>query len=662
MIKYFTVTPAKAGVLSILFLRCAVSAVPVPSEWQFSQDVQVAQQGFIKVQLPLETLSNAQPSRADLRLMDPSGQEVSILMDQPVIESARQTQLANMTIVMANGKTVMTGQVPAAWASDGYDLVYLHTATQDFLKPVTLEGSKDKTHWVTLVNSYPVFRQPDGATSTPVEFARTHWPYLRITLDDKATPPIRIQGVSLYSAPKKVGNLSTLTVQVLETFHDTRQTELRLLLPANNLTVDSIRLQTPEGTFRRRVTAGMKQFSSGELQGIILGEGYIYRVALDAKAAEGLDIALGHRLPGRQLTLRIENGDSRPLSITQVTCQVVPTYLVFHAPAPGVYSLWSGNPVATPKNYDVASLRESLATAAFLSAELGPLNMNPSYAAPATLPQVSDHGTDIDLSLWHFRKKVTLSQAGIQRVEPDLEVLSHNRQRLSALRIVQEGKQLPYVLDYGGLIRDLEVTIESVPSKGSVSQWTLTLPDANLPLNGLRFRVQEPLFQRTVSLYEDVLDERGDTQHRPLGQATWVRTHGESNEGFHFALSRYPMSKKLLLETDNRDNPPIHLTSAKGYYTTSRLLFKAAPGKEIYLYYGNDDVAAPQYDLALIAGELLATPPFEASLGAEEVLKVKPWWEAPIPSGSMKYAFWAVMGLVVLGLLMVIAKLLPEEK
>ena len=169
------------------------------------------------------------------------------------------------------------------------------------------------------------------------------------------------------------------------------------------------------------------------------------------------------------------------------------------------------------------------------------------------------------------------------------------------------------------------------------------------------------MFQRSMSLYEDVSDERGDTTRQLIGQATWVRVNEEAKETFDLTLFRSVHSNNLYLETDNRDNPPVHLTSAHGDYQTPRILFKGFPGKQLYLYYGNEDVTTPQYDLNLIATEILSTPPSEAGLGSEEILKVKPWWEAPVPAGNMKYAFWIVMGLVVIGLLGVIGKLLPGE-
>ncbi len=654
------------NVLARMCFLCSLTAwaqaAAIPPEWSYGQDIQVSQKGIVRVKLPLETLSNAQPARGDLRLMDPAGQEISYLVDQPMAEQARQVPLSGMKIAMTKGKTVITGQVPQTLKNAGFDTLSIYTATDDFLKPITIETSRDQIHWVTSVNAYPFFKQPGEPLSTAIEFPKTSAPFLRITLDDATTPPIRVQAVQLYAGPKKLANLETITPAILEVLNDAHQTEVHLLLPADNLTIDTLRLETPEGTFRRKVSVSGKTFSNGEFRESVLGQGTVYRVALNQKLARQDAFYLGQQVPGRQLILRIENADSRPLTITRVTAEVVPAYLTFDAPVAGSYALWVGNLLAAPKNYDVAGLRDTLARAAFSTGVLGPLMKNPAYRVPEPLPQVNGLGTEIDISSWRFRKKLVLAQPGVQRLEPDLQVLSHNAGRWAALRIVQEGKQIPYVMDRVGAAREINVQIEEKPAKGSLSQWTLAFPEPGLPVSSLRCKVADPLFQRSLILYETLLDERGETRRQVVGQGAWVRVNNQGTDAFTLTLYHPVQSQTLVLETDNRDNPPIHLSKMRAFYQTPRILFKASPGKDLYLYYGNDDVSAPQYDLDLVAAELLATPPTEAALGSEERLKVSSWWEVPLQAaGGMKYIFWIVMGLVVIGLLMVIAKLLPAE-
>jgi hypothetical protein len=77
------------------------------------------------------------------------------------------------------------------------------------------------------------------------------------------------------------------------------------------------------------------------------------------------------------------------------------------------------------------------------------------------------------------------------------------------------------------------------------------------------------------------------------------------------------------------------------------------------LYYGNPRAAAPRYDLSLVAHQLLAAEKSPATLAAEEPLKRTAWAEGR-GAGPGSLVFWGVLTAVVIGLLFVIARLLPK--
>ena len=78
------------------------------------------------------------------------------------------------------------------------------------------------------------------------------------------------------------------------------------------------------------------------------------------------------------------------------------------------------------------------------------------------------------------------------------------------------------------------------------------------------------------------------------------------------------------------------------------------------LYYGNRAATAPRYDLALVAGQILAAEKLAASLGAEEQVRPGGWADQALAGSRAGILFWGVLALVVLGLLVVVAKLLPK--
>lgn len=698
----------KIILLAALTLCVRPAGAAAPPEWRVSQEVRVAAPGLAKIRLPLETLGAAQPSLADLRLLDTSGQEVPFLIDQPVPEPARDLPLDRVSAAMEDKKTVITGEVPAAMRSTGFESITLLSPTDDFLKPVSLEGSADGKRWQTLLRQTPIFKQAGDPVSSTIRFSKGSWSRLRITLDDKDTPPLRVSQVRLYAPGRPLEDLQEFEPQILEAASDGRRTEIRLQLPAEGLPIAALRFEVLETTFRRQVRLANRVFSAGEFRGTALAQGSIHRIALGSQKTEELSIPVWTAAVGRQLTLSIENGDSPPLTIRRLWMRVIPRDLIFDAPSAGVYLLCSGNPKAPARTYDVAALRGSFDRAALQKPDLRPSLPNPAYQPPQPTLSGAEEGSDIDTTPWRFRKRVLLDQETggptLWRIELDAQAVAHNGGRTGALRLVRDARQLPYVVDYAGVERSLAPSLEpqSGAPKGK-SRWLITLPYAGMPVSRLRFTVPDALFERTMTLSEAIEDgsegplyrtradipggffaaigtmldfgtrgglTRSSREWAPQGEplrvlaaATWTRRPPTSPASFELVLQQEPKTGRLILETDNGDNAPIQLGSVQAYYRAPRLLFQSRPKEApVHLLYGQAEVSAPQYDLNLIAEDLLSTPPREAHLGPEEALEATPWWGGPTASTAGKrYLFWGVMMLVVLGLLVVIAKLLPEE-
>ena len=153
-------------------------------------------------------------------------------------------------------------------------------------------------------------------------------------------------------------------------------------------------------------------------------------------------------------------------------------------------------------------------------------------------------------------------------------------------------------------------------------------------------------------------DDRGNRHDRTLANAEWSHTPGEAKP-LTLSFNTPPTTAALLVETDNGDNPPIALGSATATHGIARLLFKtdAAP---VALYYGNTQAASPRYDLALVAGQILAAPKNLAALGPEEKSRPDGWARTALTGARGGVLFWGVLALVVTVLLGVVAKLLPK--
>jgi hypothetical protein len=274
----------------------------------------------------------------------------------------------------------------------------------------------------------------------------------------------------------------------------------------------------------------------------------------------------------------------------------------------------------------------------------------------------SQQGSPLDISAWAYRKPVTITRPGVQQLEMDPEVLSRAQPAFADLRLLHEGNQISYVLERTTLQRALtpQVTATNDAHNPRVGRWIIKLPQPNLPVSRLTCSAKTSLFQRELTAYENVRDERGGTFQHVLGRGSWTRTSSWWKKDFSLAFDGPPQSDTIILETDNGDNRPIELENFQLFYPATRILFKANSGDKLFLYYGNPSVNSPRYDLSLVAGDLLAASKSDASLGGEEQMK-KSWQSELEKAGKGGVVFWAVLGLVVAALLLVIAKLLPKS-
>ena len=98
--------------LILLGLPAVLLAETFAPDWASWQEVGVAQKGLAKIELPAESLADAQPSLADARLLNPNGQELPFFIDRPWAQPSLEMPLESMNIMMEKGRTVITGKIP----------------------------------------------------------------------------------------------------------------------------------------------------------------------------------------------------------------------------------------------------------------------------------------------------------------------------------------------------------------------------------------------------------------------------------------------------------------------------------------------------------------------------------------------------------------------
>jgi hypothetical protein len=648
--------------LGALALTCglAVTAAGLPAEWQHEQPFTVPATGLVKLSLPAETLDAARPALEDLRLYDSAGNEVPYLIERPVpvVKVVQRTKTFHVSLTPSNTVILLeTG------LTQPLDDIVLETPAGSFLKPVRIEGSTDLKRWQTLDQGQLIFRQPDGANRLHISFPAGTWPWLRLTVDDQRTPTIPITGARIRVAVTEPAATEWMPATIAERDENPGETRLALSLGAANLSIAAVQIETAEPLFTRHATLAVPQVAEDTVREQTIGQGVIYRIAVAGQPpTENLSAPLESMVRSRELLLFIRNQDSPPLPITAVRIERRPVYLVFLARQAGAYHLLSGNGQCAAPRYDLAALDINLKSVAVATIKLPPPADNPAYRAPEVLAGIEGTGAALDVSAWKFRKPVKLARDGAQQLELDPDALAHLQPGFADLRLLCGSNQVPYIIERTSISRSLapSVTATNDAKDPKLSRWILKLPQSRLPLTRLSCAISTSLFQRDLTLYEELTDERGEKYRHQLGGASWQQTPDRKSREFSLTLDGPPQSDTLFLETHNGDNPPIVLEKLQLFYPATRLLFKARSDNEFFLYYGNPRVAAPRYDLSLVAGQLLAASKATATLAAEQQLRKSSWREHEI-AGSGGVIFWGVLALVVVALLVIISRLLPKS-
>lgn len=641
----------------------AVLALAAPTEWKNLQPLDVTQPGLVTVSLPPATLNAARAGLEDLRILDDADREVPYLLLRPSRRLPTTIAPKKFTASLAGHKTVL---VIETGSKHPLEAMTLETPASGFIKAVSVEGSNDQQSWTLLATGQPVFRQPNGVGNLRVVFTEGNWPFLRVTIDDARTEAVPFTGAKLHALSGEVATAEPLPITITDRTENGSQTRLTLDLGAANVRLASLRIETSEPLFARAVRVAVRQVQENAITEKVLANDTVYQVAVEGQTPSArLEIPLDLPVTTRELLLLIENEDSPPLPVSAVTATRWPVEVVFRAPAAGTVRLLTGNPRCAAPRYDLAALRQSLSlTTGAAPMRPGVLAPNPSYKPAEPLPEIQDLGTPLDVAPWGYRKPLKLTRPGVQQLDLDLDVLSKAEAGYRDLRLIRDGKQLPYILEQTSIQRKLvpEFTKANDPKRPTVTRLKIKLPRANLPITRLTCGSTSSLFKRQVVLFEQPSDSRGDTYDRQLGQAYWVRTPPATKTTLELSLTQPPLTDTLILETDNGDNPAIEFSNVELFHPVTRLLFKAPSEPVTWLYFGNREASYPQYDLDLLAPQLLAEEKAAASLGELEALKKTGWAESLEHSRTGNWLFWGVLAVVVLILIAVITRLLPKAQ
>lgn len=628
------------------------------TEWPRQLPLEVPRAGLIRVELGLEALAQTRPDRGDIRVLDPDGQEVPWRLHRAMGGGPPATTLAVTSLVarVENRRSILEFDTGTTAPLSGLRLV---TSASGFFKPATLDGRRDGT-WERLATGVPLYQNYQRASELQLDVTPGSWDRLRLILDDSRTAPIPVRSIVLSLSPTTPSTLSTSPITLRSRTEEPGTSRLRLDLGASGLDVAWIELETPEPLFTRPVRILAERFAGDALVTEELVHAWVHRVPGDATTAEdSRRIRVERSIPTREIVLRIENGDSPPLAAPSLRAGLHAQRIEFWATRTGSYQLLAGNPFATPPRYDISRLVLPAEVTAESLVVPGPWSTNPSYQEPALGSEALGLGAAFDAKGWRHHRTLAV-EAGAVELELPLDIVAATRPDLGDLRLVRDGRQVPYVTDRQTLRRGFPMTLAAEPPrpKSRVSVWRVDMPSSGVPVALLRLDTRQAAFARWVRWVEVVQTREGSRWTNLLASAEWKRVPGSEPLPLELTPTARLSGSTSWLEIEDGDNPPLTISTASAEFTTRRIYFLSGGSGSIELHYGNPDAQPPRYDLSLLADRLNASSRTAATLGPAQ--ERRPGWGEVVVSGTgMKIVFWTVLGGVVLALLMVIRRLLP---
>jgi len=526
-----------------------------------------------------------------------------------------------------------------------------------FLKRVRIEAGGDRSRWTLLHEQATLFDLPDeDLRLLELDFEPGEYRYLRVVWSDRSSgrlPLPRRVGVRLLQGSPPPPPL-TAQLGFQKRASEPGVSRYHVSLPAPGLPIVGLELEVEASYVLRPARVTEARLSGSEIRPSVLGQATLRRVVHEDLVASQMEIPISTPTES-EVMIEVDNGDNPPLELKTVTARFAPQpWIYFESPdGEGLTARYGASGLRAP-SYDLVALREAL----------GPEGI--ARGVNDARFGETRHLVVTTTKLAGFRTRRTVEQGplGLNALRLDPAVLAGSR-NLSDLRIVDDRSiQVPYIQESLGEPTILDLA-EPAPmpeqAGGRQSAYGLTLPHATLPAARLTIATTARVFERRVRLIRvETRNPRDPPVQVVLDEQVW-RNRDTGREAPPLSM-RVPAhaGAELLLIVDEGDNSPLQLGNPKLYLPTYRLRFLRRNDEPLWLMYGKDGLAAPRYDLALLAPRVLGARVPEVGLSdVEEGLPVI----SASPAGTI--VFWCVLVLVLVVLLGLVARLLrrgPDDE
>jgi hypothetical protein len=220
---------------------------------------------------------------------------------------------------------------------------------------------------------------------------------------------------------------------------------------------------------------------------------------------------------------------------------------------------------------------------------------------------------------------------------------------------------VPYLVERSSEPLSVDVRLErldpvppSLQTRPNETVYGIAWPHERLHSARLVLTTDTRVFRRRVYV---VVERQPDLRRRDswvetLASAQWVNATQETSAPALTLPLPDTESSRLLVVVDEGDNSALPISTGRLLFPQYRLRFFREQQTTLRLAYGQPDLTAPSYDLALLAPRLLGVSATELAAGAERVDN-----SAPTEAHLSPQFFWAVVGGAVVVLVFLIVRL-----
>lgn len=670
-------------ILSLTALLVATPSAQQPppqtrAQFRHERPVQTGGAGPRRLAIDVTLLAGSQPFQdrtasglTDLRLFDAAGQEVQYLLvsnprEEPVWRSAQTLPVAPVETPTqkTSGFEVDLGEAITI------DRFRIDGLAPPFLKRLRLEGSGDRARWTVLVAEGTVFNLPEERlVQTELAFIPGPFRYIRVTWDDTRSGQLPRPASSSAREVRNVTRPPALSTPLAFERRPSEpgRSQFRLRLPAARLPIVALDVDMGGTHILREAAVFEARLIGGQAVPSPLGAGTLRRVVQGDVVASSLRIPIDAPVEP-QLDLIIDDGNNAPSDVRGVTAIFADLPWIYFESTGDALVARYGNASLKPPRYDLEAVRQTLAIHTTMDATWGEARVRPpdenAGSAVSALPMV---GSALDDALFRYLRPIPPGAAGLVTIPLDPPALAHSRGGAFAdVRVLDAGgRQVPYLVERASEPLSLDLTIEplatrpaSLPSDRRISVYRVRLPHEGLPGSRLVLTTSARVFTREVTIgLEHQPDRRNrDPWFETLATLNWAHADRELPAPALMMAVRPLEGRDVLVTVDEGDNSPLPLMSARLLLPAYRLRLFRERDAALRLGYGRDDLGPPQYDLALLAPQLIGAPATEVVPGAEQASASS----ASIVLMSPRL-FWGVLIVAVLVLVTLVVRLVRKS-